>query len=177
MRSSARSLGNLVLIGVASLSLAACSEEATLPKNADTGPDPVLSAPKSSILPTVNIAPAIGWPAGSKPIAASGLSVTAYASGLNHPRWLYVLPNGDVLVAETNAPTRPADNPGLKNWAMGLVKKRAGAGTASANQITLLRGLRPDGSADGKTILPPRRSEWVAGSEFGLILMAGHRPT
>ena len=83
---------------------------------------------------------------------AAGLAVSAYATGFDHPRWLYVLPNGDVLVAETNAPTRPADNPGIKNWAMGIIKKRAGAGVPSANRITLLHGLKSDGTAESKSV-------------------------
>ena len=145
-------LANVILSTLTVSLLAACGDEATLPKNADTGPDPQLPQPKSAMIPTVNIAPAVGWPANSKPHAAPGLSVTAYAMGLDHPRWLYVLPNGDTLVAETNAPTRPADNPGLKNWAMGLVKKRAGAGVPSANRITLLHGLKSDGTAESKSV-------------------------
>jgi len=74
---------------------------ATLPVAADVGPSPVLPAPKRTLIPTVNIAPARGWPVGGKPTAAGAFLVTAYARGLDHPRWLYVLPNGDVLVAET----------------------------------------------------------------------------
>ena len=72
-----------------------------------------------SLIPTVEIAPAVGWPAGATPAAAAGLTVTAFASGLDHPRWLYVLPNGDVLVAETNAPAKPDDAKGLKGWITG----------------------------------------------------------
>ena len=148
----ARRISLAALSGLAASLLAACGDEATLPKNADTGSEPKLVDPVTAVIPTVNIAPAVGWPAGSKPVAASGLGVSAYATALDHPRWLYVLPNGDVLVAETNAPTRPADNPGLKNWAMGIVKNRAGAGVPSANQITVLHGLKEDGSAESKSV-------------------------
>src|SRR3974377_624092 len=80
------------------------STVANLPAGADEGPSPVLPAPTRTLIPTVNIAPARAWPAGAQPMAESGFMVTAYASGLVHPRWLYVLPNGDVLVAETDAP-------------------------------------------------------------------------
>ena len=69
--------------------------------------------------------------------------MTSFASGLDHPRWIYVLPNGDVLVAESNAPPKgETEGWSLKGWVMGLVKKRAGAKTPSANRITLLRDAR-----------------------------------
>ncbi len=87
--------------------LAGCGDSATLPLAAGTGPRPQLPPPHKTLMPTVHIAPATGWPTGDKPAAAPGLVVTAYATGLDHPRWLTVLPNGDVLVAETNAPPKP----------------------------------------------------------------------
>jgi glucose/arabinose dehydrogenase len=129
------------------------AETATLPVSAGTGPKPVLPAPAPSLFPTVNIAPAVGWPDGLKPIAAPGTQVAAFASGLDHPRWLTVLPNGDVLVAETNAPPKPDDAKGIKAWAMKWVMKRAGAGTPSANRITLLRDTKGDGVADQRFVL------------------------
>ena len=96
----------------------------------------------------VQLPPAKGWPEGGKPTPAAGLMVSAYASGLDHPRWLYTLPNGDVLVAETNAPPKPEDSKGIKGRIMKMVMKRAGAGTPSANRITLLRDADGDGVAD-----------------------------
>ena len=129
------------------------AETATLPLSAGTGPKPVLPAPVSSLIPTVNIAPAIGWPEDLKPLAAPGTQVAAFASGLDHPRWLAVLPNGDVLVAETNAPPKPDDGKGIKGWAMKFVMKRAGAGTPSANRISLLRDTDGDGVADQRSVL------------------------
>ncbi|MDB5373103.1 MAG: sorbosone dehydrogenase [Belnapia sp.] len=148
------------------LGLAACGEEATQSVGAGTGPDPQLPPPKSSWIPTVNIAPAIGWPAGGAPTPAPGLAVAAFASGLDHPRWLYVLPNGDVLVAETNAPPKPEDNRGIRGWVMGLVMQRAGAGVPSANRITLLRDADGDGVAE-------TRSVFLEGlnSPFGMALV------
>jgi glucose/arabinose dehydrogenase len=86
-----------------------CTEIAPLPTNAGIGPNPQLPEPKNSIIPTVNIAPAMGWPAQASPVGPKGTVVTEFASDLDHPRWLYVLPNGDVLVAETNAPPKPDD--------------------------------------------------------------------
>src|SRR5262249_42760433 len=99
-----RSLIATIASGSIVLALCACSDTARLPPDAGVGANPALSAPQHSALPTVHIAPAKGWTEGAVPRAADGLAVHAYAAGLEHPRWLYVLPNGDVLVAETNAP-------------------------------------------------------------------------
>ena len=148
------------------LTLTACGEMATLPVSAGTGPRPTLPEPQQTLIPTVHIAPATGWPEGVLPQPASGMRVAAFASHLDHPRWLYVLPNGDVLVAETNAPPKPDDAQGIKGWAMGLVMKRAGAAVPSANRITLLRDTDGDGVADVRTVL-------LAGlnSPFGMALV------
>ena len=141
------------LIGaMASLGLAACGEHAQLPVSAGIGPNPELPPPDPTWIPTVNIAPAKPWPEGAAPDPAPGLAVSAFASGLDHPRWLYVLPNGDVLVAETNAPPRPEDKDGIKGWLMGLVMDWAGAGVPSADRITLLRDADGDGVVDQRTV-------------------------
>ena len=145
-------LSPLSLVLVVAAALAGCGESATLPLAAGTGPRPQLPPPHKTLLPTVHIAPAKGWPAGDKPVAAPGLVVTAYGTGLDHPRWLTVLPNGDVLVAETNAPPKPEDGKGIKGWMMKQLMKRAGAGTPSANRITLLRGVDAGGSAASRTV-------------------------
>ena len=126
---------------------------ATLPIAAGTGPRPALPAPQTTLIPTVHIAPAAGWPQGATPQAAQGTQVAAFATGLDHPRWLHVLPNGDVLVAETNAPPKPADGWSIKGWIMRMMMKRAGAATPSANRITLLRDTDGDGVADLRTVL------------------------
>lgn len=141
-----------VSFGMVMLTLAACSEMATLPTSAGTGPRPTLPAPKHSLIPTVNIAPAEGWSPERTPLAAPGTQVVAFASGLDHPRWLHVLPNGDVLVAESNAPPKPEDGKGIKGWLMGLVMKRAGAGVPSADRISLLRDSDGDGVADTRSV-------------------------
>ena len=141
------------LIGVASLALAACGEMATLPISAGTGGSPTLPTPVNKLIPTVNNAPAVGWQPGGRPQAAPGMHVAAFAGGLDHPRWLYVLPNGDVLVAETNAPPKPEDGKGIKGWLMSVMMKRAGAGVPSANRITLLRDTTGNGVADQRTVL------------------------
>lgn len=120
--------------------------------NAGVGPTPILPAPEKSFIPTVNVAKAIGWPKGLTPQAPNGLQVTAFAQNLDHPRWIYVLPNGDVLVAETNAPPKPEDGKGIKGAAMKVVMKRAGSITPSANRITLLRDANGDGIAELQSV-------------------------
>lgn len=115
-----------------------------------TGPNPALPEPRTSLIPTVNIAPAIGWKGDARPTPAEGFAVTAFARGLDHPRMIHVLPNGDVLVAESNAPEDQTKK-GLKGKAMTVVMKRAGAGGPSADRITLLRDEDGDGVADTRT--------------------------
>jgi glucose/arabinose dehydrogenase len=157
-------------LSVASLALvlAACGDAAKLPEQASTGANPPIPEPTTSLIPTVNIAPAKGWASGEKPTAASGLKAAAFANGLDHPRWLYVLPNGDVLVAETNAPKRPEEGKGIKGWIYQAVQKRAGAGVPSANRITLLRDADGDGVAETRTVFLKDLN-----SPFGMALI-GH---
>jgi glucose/arabinose dehydrogenase len=142
----------LSLLAAAAL-LAACGEQSRLPDGASTGPSPTLPEPTRTMLPTIQVAKAVGWADGALPSAAAGLQVAAMATGLDHPRWLHVLPNGDVLVAESNAPKRPERDEllGLKGKVMGWFMKRAGAGVPSANRITLLRDADGDGRAEVKS--------------------------
>jgi len=132
--------------------LAACGETSRLKVSDGTGPNPTLPEPNKTLIPTVNIAPAVGWAKGAKPIAAPGTQVAAFAEDLDHPRWLYVLPNGDVLVAETNSPAKPDDGTGIRGWVMKRVMGRAGAGVPTANRITLLRDRDHDGVAETRTV-------------------------
>ena len=132
--------------------VAGCGDTARLTVEEGVGSQPALPDPNPSLLPTIYIAPATGWPADATPVAAPGLDVRAFANGLDHPRWLFVLPNGDVLVAETNAPERPEDAQGIRGAIMKRVMKRAGAAVPSANRITLLRDADGDGVAELKTI-------------------------
>src|SRR3954465_14229821 len=161
---------NLLLAGCAGalvLPLASCKDaQDTVTAEQSYGASPALPAPQSSMLPTVNIAPAKGWPAGAKPVAANGMAVNAFATGLDHPRTVYVLPNGDVLVAESNAPPKPDDSKGIKGFVMKQVQKWAGAGVPSANRITLLRDADGDGVAE-------TRSVFLSGlnSLFGMVLV------
>jgi glucose/arabinose dehydrogenase len=155
-----------LLIGALALTLSACNEKADVPIEQGYGPQPTLPAPKSSWIPTINIATAKGWPAGEKPTAAEGFSVAALATALDHPRTLFVLPNGDVLVAETNAPPKPDDGSGIKGWVTKMVMGRAGAGVPSANRITLLRDADGDGKAETRSVFLENLN-----SPFGMALV------
>jgi glucose/arabinose dehydrogenase len=148
------------------LLLLACASTSPLSVADTTGPHPTLVEPRQALAPDVNIATARGWRTGQTPLAAPGAQVVAFARDLDHPRWLYVLPNGDVLVAETNAPPRPDDSPGLKGAVMKSEMKRSGAAVPSANRITLLRDTDGDGVADLRTVLLAQRN-----SPFGMALV------
>src|SRR5690349_12494720 len=145
----------------------ACAERSQLTHEQTVGPDPVLPAPSSTPIPTMHVAPAKGWPTDTAPKSPEGRKVSAFATGLEHPRWVYVLPNGDVLVAETNAPERPEEGKGVKGRVMKLVQGKAGAGVPSPNRIILLRDADGDGVAE-------TRSTFLEGlnSPFGMALVA-----
>jgi glucose/arabinose dehydrogenase len=156
---------------VIAMSMAACGEMATQPFSSGVGPDPTLPPPNRTLFPTLNIAPAAGWPEGAKPVPAVGTVVSAFAVGLSHPRWLYVLPNGDVLVAESAAPRRPHeqdDGNGIKKWFMQIFMKKAGSRVQSANRITLLRDADGDGVAEVRTVFLEGLN-----SPFGMALVGG----
>jgi len=156
-----------VLLGVcaAALTLAGCSGGAPpMDPGATYGPDPALPRPKPQTIPTVKIADPVGWPTGRSPVPAPGLAVNAFAAGLEHPRWLHVLPNGDVLVAETAAP--PKKPKGLRGWVAKLLMSKAGAGEPSADRITLLRDADGDGVAETRSVLVDGLT-----SPFGMALV------
>ena len=148
------------------LTMTGCTMPSKSPINDSYGSQPHLPKPKSSLLPTVNIAPAKGWPEGKMPTPATGLKVQAFAKGLQHPRWLYVLPNGDVLVAETDAPPKPDDSKGIKGKIMKWVMQRAGSSHPSTNRISLLRDSNGDGVAEQKTVFLQNLN-----SPFGMALV------
>jgi glucose/arabinose dehydrogenase len=133
------------------------------------GPSPALPSPEKSLIPIVNVVDAKGWRGDQTPKAAPGLRVNAFATDLDHPRWLYVLPNGDVLVAETNAPDRPEDGKGIKGYFFKIFQKKAGGGVPSANRITLLRDSDGDGVAETRTV-------FLSGlySPFGMALVGNN---
>jgi glucose/arabinose dehydrogenase len=148
------------------LPLAACNEQDIVPVEQTYGPSPILPPPQHSWVPTVDIATPKPWPPGAKPTAAKGMAVNAFATGLDHPRTLYVLPNGDVLVAETNAPPKPDDAKGIKGWIYKGAQSWAGAGVPSANRITLLRDTEGDGVAKTRMVFLEGLN-----SPFGMVLV------
>ncbi|AYG94225.1 sorbosone dehydrogenase family protein [Brevundimonas naejangsanensis] len=152
---------------LAALSLVACNGSSTLSPLAGFGADPQLPAPRPQAIPTVKIAPAVGWPQDRTPVAAPGLAVQAFALGLEHPRWLYVLPNGDVLVAESNAPPKPAGTEGgLRGAIERSIMTRAGAGVPSPDRIVLLRDADGDGTAETRSVFMEGLT-----SPFGMALI------
>ena len=148
------------------LALASCGTGPQAPQGSTFGPDPTLVEPTHALIPTVKIAPATGWPQGMGPTAATGFAVKAFATGLDHPRWLYVLPDGDVLVAETNAPPKPDDSKGIKGFFMNLIMKDAGAAVPSPNKLILLRDGDGDGVAETRTTFAEGLN-----SPFGIALI------
>jgi glucose/arabinose dehydrogenase len=154
-----------VILGVAWFALTR-GDTAQLPLEAVTGARPRIDPPRIQYVPTVDIARPVGWADGAAPVAAPGLAVTAFAKGLDHPRWLYALPNGDVLVAETNSPPRPTK--GISDVVMTWLMSYAGAGVPSANRITLLRDTNGDGVADARSALLTGLN-----SPFGMALVGG----
>ena len=163
MKAVARS----VMLTVCTFLAAGCMGTAQLPFSAGVGPDPQLPAPRQELIPTVEVAKARGWPSGVAPKAASGLRVTAFATGLAHPRWVIVLPNGDVLVAETNRPPKPEElQKGIKNRVMAYFMKKAGSAGESANRIMLLRDRDGDGIAEHREVFLDKLF-----SPFGMALV------
>ena len=162
---------HIILFGILVLILATGAwfwlsqpDEARLPVAAVTGQQPEITPGRRETIPTVSVAKVVGWKQAERPRAAEGLQVASFAEGLDHPRWLYRLPNGDVLVAETNSPPREVG--GIKGWIMKLLMQRAGAGGNSADRITLLRDADGDGVAE-------KRSAFLTGlrSPFGMALV------
>jgi glucose/arabinose dehydrogenase len=150
------------------LALVACGDKSKIPLAQEIGPAPVLPPPTRTLIPTVKVAEAIGWLAGTAPAAAPGLRVTPFATGLTHPRWLLTLPNGDVLVAETNAPKPPPqyEDHSIRGAIMRMFFNKAGAAVPSPDRITLLRDADGDGVAE---VVRP----YITGltSPFGMALV------
>ena len=151
------------------LALAACAPGASLPVEQGFGPNPVLPEAKKQAVPVVKIAKAVGWAAGETPKAAEGLKVSALASGLDHPRWLYVLPNGDVLVAETNAPERP-----LRDELLGLPVSEL---NVAANELRTSTQLALSDPLPSRTSLLPTKFAqlgWLGVSRNSLAALEPH---
>ncbi|WP_347302816.1 sorbosone dehydrogenase family protein [Croceibacterium sp. TMG7-5b_MA50] len=135
-------------------------DRAELPLDQVTGTDPVIAQPDAQTFPTVGVAKPIGWDGNAAPTPAPGLVVNRFAEGLDHPRILYTLPNGDVLVAQANRPENdPAaeESPGLiervTGWVQGLLFRRAGAAVPSPNSLVLLRDADANGMAEERHLL------------------------
>ena len=139
--------GSAVMIAIVA---SACAERSTMPESATIGPTPTLVEPRTSLIPTIAVVTAVGWNEDERPVAATGLQVTPFAR-LEHPRWLHVLPNGDVLVAETNAPERPKDDDGVRGKLFKRFQAKAGGAVPSPNRLSLLRDADGDGVAEGHT--------------------------
>lgn len=151
------------LVLAAAFVVAACGQPAP-PAEHGYGAEPQLPDPQSSMLPTVNTAEAIGWAEGAAPTAPQGFTVTRYAENLDHPRWLYVLPNGDVLVAESS--TKPQENGGLMGWIRNSIQRGAGALSESADRITLLSDSDGDGDVDARHVFAENLNQ-----PFGMVLV------
>src|SRR5246127_1389460 len=122
-----------------------------VPQKAAWGNAPEIPTAKpQGALPTLKMPAAGGWRGDEKPVAAPGLTVNAFATGLKHPRWIDVLPNGDVLVAESNQVAGPTRS--VFSYAMQATMRRAAALGISANRITLLRDANGDGVAEQRKI-------------------------
>ncbi|MEO5578134.1 MAG: sorbosone dehydrogenase family protein [Sphingomicrobium sp.] len=149
--------------------LAACGSTSTHDVAETQGPSPAIGAPRQTTLPTVNVATASGWPAGKMPVAANGLKVNEFAGGLDHPRWLLTLTNGDVLVAESDSPGTDKTGGSIKGTIQGWLMKKAGSGKGSPNRIMLLRDADGDGVAEAKSVL----LDHDLMSPFGMAVIGG----
>ncbi|MCR9178614.1 MAG: sorbosone dehydrogenase family protein [Erythrobacteraceae bacterium] len=144
------------------------------------GTDPVLQEPAAESFPTVKIAEPVGWKADEAPVPAEGLEVVRFAEGLDHPRTLYTLPNGDVLVALTRAPKRDSGNGGImgtiRGWIEGFLFSKAGSAGESANQIVLLRDADGDGTAETQKVLLEEGLDSPSGMSWqdGTLYVANH---
>jgi glucose/arabinose dehydrogenase len=156
----------VILVGGTTLFISRHHQKAQYDIADEEGPQPRIAKPRTGLIPLFKIAKPVGWSGGAMPTPAAGLKVQPFATGLDHPRWLLTLPNGDVLVAETNAPARPNNAPGLRGWIETMIREEAGAAATSANRITLLRDTNGDGVADQRSVL-------VSGlnSPFGMALV------
>lgn len=157
------------LLATAFISFAGLAAASDTPPDQGFGTNPILPAPDTSLLPRVHTAKAVGWPKGGMPVAANGLQVNAFAQGLQHPRWLYVLPNGDVLVAESDTPKPHDEKVSITNTAEKLIMKKAGSSNGSPDKIILLRDADGDGVAETKTVLLKNLH-----SPFGMALVNGN---
>ncbi|MFY7836652.1 MAG: PQQ-dependent sugar dehydrogenase [Novosphingobium sp.] len=142
--------------------------------NDTTGPKPKLAEPNEQTIPTIKTADPVGWKDGEAPVAAQGLAVMRFADKLDHPRTIYTMPNGDVLVAETNSP--PRESSGITGAVMGYLFRKVGAGGPSPNKIVLLRDADGNGTAEQRFVMENSALASPAGMAFreGRLLVANH---
>lgn len=161
-----RRVREILITGLAVAALSACGQSQSQTEPVGYGPNPALPEPRKTLIPTVKVSEVVGWPQGVTPTAPAGFKVQPFATGLDHPRWLLVLPNGDVLVAESAAPPKKEPPNGVRGFFEKMLMKKAGAVTPSANRITLLRDANGDGVAELKT-------PFITGlySPFGMALV------
>jgi glucose/arabinose dehydrogenase len=153
---------------LSALTLVACNDDSFDPQS-QVGPNPTLPEPQQYLFPPMNLASVVGWKTGEKPTVAKGLKVEALATGLEHPRSLYVLPNGDILVVEskppgTDAVKRPKDI--VMGWIQSLVTSGGGGGGGPSNRITLLRDADGDGKPETTSVFLDHLT-----SPFGVALV------
>lgn len=146
-----RRVREILIVGVAMAALSACGQGQSQTGPVGYGPNPALPEPRKTLIPTVKVSEVVGWPQGVTPTAPAGFQVQPFATGLDHPRWLLVLPNGDVLVAESAAPPKKEQPNGVRGFFEKMLMKKAGSVVPSANRITLLRDANGDGVAELKT--------------------------
>ena len=151
--------------GAIAFSLAACSQPGGDPAR-QYGSNPQLPDPHQYLLPPMSVPQAVGWKPGETPTVAAGLQIRAMATGFLHPRIVYPLPNGDVLVVESNGPGTSAYRP--KDYIQGKVKGRAGADATGGNRITLLRDANGDGQPELRAVLLDKLN-----SPFGIVAFGG----
>ena len=155
------------VVALAVAALSACGPAPELATGKNTGPNPALPAPESSFIPTTAFEKARPWTANEHPTAPAGFVVTRYASGLDHPRWLYVLPNGDVLVAESS--TIPSPPHGLLDYVGDYLRKDSADVGVSANRVTLLRDSKGTGTVDTRAVFLKGLDQ-----PFGMLLLNGN---
>jgi glucose/arabinose dehydrogenase len=145
------------------LALAGCGQDPA-PPSTQYGSNPQLPAPHQYVMPPMKVPRAIGWAGADAPVVPAGVQVRPLATGFMHPRSVYGLPNGDVLVVESNGPNAPVNRP--KDYVMGMYQNVGGSGAPGGNRITLLRDANGDGQPELRTILIDHLN-----SPFGVALV------
>ncbi|WP_086617788.1 PQQ-dependent sugar dehydrogenase [Erythrobacter tepidarius] len=180
-RKIAIALGVILVLAAGGFWFITRGDTADLPLEAVTGTDPVLQEADPQSFPTVEIAEPVGWKAGEAPTPAEGLEVKRFAEGLDHPRVLYALPNGDVLVALTRAPKAEGDSGGgimarIEGWIAARLFEKAGSAGASPNQIVLLRDEDGNGSAEKQAVILEKGLDSPSGMSWrdGTLYVANH---